>query len=309
MNESMFEGKIPKSRLFEIESLISNKVSNCVLSYPNGEPTYSGNVITAKANTKVLIPNGINSDGTLNNILYILPNDTISTSYLSVETVGAFLNYNGNVDLRLYTVSEETPDTSKGWIWFKPSENKFYRNVIGGEFTPTFVCYIGSVVISDTSGTISSFTPIQPVQLATVDFVNNKIGILTENSLNINGSNSTSNTLTNIFTSSSEQGIRQAQTYNIQTISETGGTINLVWGVYNCTISTATVFNLPVSPVSGYQQIKLILAVSGTPTINWGTTIFYNGNTPDISTAGYYHCYWDYDPISSKWVCGVMKEG
>ena len=46
----------------------SNKLTNCILSAPNGVATHSGNSITLKAGLKVLIPNGRNADKSLKNI-------------------------------------------------------------------------------------------------------------------------------------------------------------------------------------------------------------------------------------------------
>ena len=98
--------------------------------------------------------------------------------------------------------------------------------------------------------------------------------------------------------------------YSINAISATSGSINLgVTCVYKMTVTDTTTFVLPTTPVADkHNQIKLMLKVTGTPTINWGTTNFFNKQTPDI-TEGYYDVYFDYDPNLAAWVCGVMAKG
>lgn len=98
--------------------------------------------------------------------------------------------------------------------------------------------------------------------------------------------------------------------YSIYGISATSGSVNLnVTNVYKMTVTDTTTFVLPATPVADkHNQIKLMLKVTGTPTINWGTTNFFNKQTPDI-TEGYYDVYFDYDPNLAAWVCGVMAKG
>lgn len=98
--------------------------------------------------------------------------------------------------------------------------------------------------------------------------------------------------------------------YNIYGISATSGSINLdATRVYKMTVTDTTTFVLPATPVADkHNQIKLMLKVTGTPTINWGTINFFNKQTPDI-TEGYYDVYFDYDPNLAAWVCGVMAKG
>ena len=98
--------------------------------------------------------------------------------------------------------------------------------------------------------------------------------------------------------------------YSINAISATSGSINLeVTRVYKMTVTGTTTFVLPATPAADkHNQIKLMLKVTGTPTINWGTTNFFNKQTPEI-TEGYYDVYFDYDPNLAAWVCGVMAKG
>lgn len=98
--------------------------------------------------------------------------------------------------------------------------------------------------------------------------------------------------------------------YSIYGISATSGSVNLeVTRVYKMTVTDTTTFVLPTSPVADkHNQIKIMLKVTGTPTINWGTANFFNKQTPEI-TEGYYDVYFDYDPNLAAWVCGVMAKG
>lgn len=68
----------------------------CILEAPNGVLTYSGSTVTVKAGLRVLIPNGLNTNGTPKFIDYILPaDDSWSVSYAGY--VYALLQSNGNL--------------------------------------------------------------------------------------------------------------------------------------------------------------------------------------------------------------------
>lgn len=96
----------------------------------------------------------------------------------------------------------------------------------------------------------------------------------------------------------------------VQTLSSSSGTVTLEDGnVYCVSVNAATTFDLPaVTDVSVHHQIKVFLSVSGTPTINWGTTQFLGREAPDIKS-GEYVVYFDYIPALSKWVVGAMEAG
>jgi hypothetical protein len=67
--------------------LNKSQITNCILEAPNGIATYSGNVVTVKEGLKVLIPNGRNTDGTLNNIQFTLPEDVTLTEQNGARTI------------------------------------------------------------------------------------------------------------------------------------------------------------------------------------------------------------------------------
>lgn len=96
----------------------------------------------------------------------------------------------------------------------------------------------------------------------------------------------------------------------ITALTATSGTITLsVNKIYTLSVTGATTFSLPTpSNKNVFNQIKVMLKVTGTPTINWGTTNFFNNETPTIK-AGNYDVYFDYDNLMGAWVVGVMSKG
>ena len=93
-------------------------------------------------------------------------------------------------------------------------------------------------------------------------------------------------------------------------LSATSGTLTLaVNKAYSAAITGNTTFSLPTPGNKNvFNQIKVMLKVTGTPTINWGTTQFFNKATPEIE-AGCYDVYFDYDNNLNAWVCGAMPKG
>lgn len=79
--------------------------------------------------------------------------------------------------------------------------------------------------------------------------------------------------------------------------------------IYSTTVSVGVKFILP-TPTNKtiFNQIKVMMKVTGTPTINWGTTNFFNKSEPSIE-AGNYDVYFDYDNLLNAWVCGVLPKG
>lgn len=95
----------------------------------------------------------------------------------------------------------------------------------------------------------------------------------------------------------------------IISISSTSGTVALETNtIYKMTCDGATTFILPEVNGSFHHQIKLFMAVTGTPTITWGTDTFFDESMP-ILEAGNYEVFFDYDPNLSTWVAGALKVG
>lgn len=120
--------------------------------------------------------------------------------------------------------------------------------------------------------------------------------------------NSTKNTAVNTV----EQAGAVIANYQqpIVVIAETSGTIALQsTKIYQMQITDAVSFVLPSEVNTRYfNQIKVIAQITGTPTIDWGTTQFFNKATPEIE-GGSYDIYFDYDNLLGAWVCGAMAKG
>lgn len=109
---------------------------------------YIGSTIWVDKGVKGLIPNGRNSDGTLNNIEHIT--SKIST-YTNTNQAGEFLiridkNYISAINLEKYHISNNEPfEARTSWdVWYSPKDNLFRADggnwdsrsfVIGGSFS------------------------------------------------------------------------------------------------------------------------------------------------------------------------------
>ena len=149
---------------------LSNKITNCILSAPNGVATYSGSTITVKQGLKFLIPNGRNADGTLNNIETILPND-ISRD-VEVSSNGTYIALVNNTEevysidyvlLNTYYESRVKPTSSTARRWLD-TENNYYYALDSGVQKQVFSTKVLTFVVKD--GQITALFPYQPVALA-----------------------------------------------------------------------------------------------------------------------------------------------
>ena len=98
---------------------------------------------------------------------------------------------------------------------------------------------------------------------------------------------------------------------DITAISATSGTVSLNANtLYKMTISGETTFSLP-STVNAekHNQIKILANLSVVSAINFGTTKYFNCEAPDMSEAGFYDIYIDYDPHQASWVAGAIRKG
>ena len=97
--------------------------------------------------------------------------------------------------------------------------------------------------------------------------------------------------------------------HSILNVSETSGTVTLTANrIHKMNISGATTFSLPAGNASVFTQIKVMVNVTGTPSINWGTSRFFNKKVPSIAE-GQYDFYFDYDPTANAWVAGAVPKG
>lgn len=98
---------------------------------------------------------------------------------------------------------------------------------------------------------------------------------------------------------------------DITEISATSGTVSLNANtLYKMTIDGETTFTLP-SAVNAekHNQIKILTNLSVVAAINFGTDKYFNCEAPDMSEAGFYDIYIDYDPHQSSWVAGAIRKG
>ena len=103
----------------------------------------------------------------------------------------------------------------------------------------------------------------------------------------------------------------KADVQDIVPISATSGTVSLNANtLYKMTIDGETTFTLP-SAVNAekHNQIKILTNLSVVSAINFGTTKYFNCEAPDMSEAGFYDIYLDYDPHQSSWVAGAIRKG
>lgn len=150
--------------------LNKTQITNCILEAPSGVATYSGSTITVKQGLKVLIPNGRNADGTLNNIVYTVEEDiTVPTDSVLNEPRHLFLLSNGtgssNSIYDLYISSEQpTVSNARTTLWYNPETNLYQLRASGtSTFNTVYYCLIAQYGWN--GSTITSFNTYQPVEL------------------------------------------------------------------------------------------------------------------------------------------------
>lgn len=89
----------------------------------------------------------------------------------------------------------------------------------------------------------------------------------------------------------------------------TSGTKSLTKNrVHKITANSTTTFSLPTGSTTEFCQMVVLLYMSSAYTINLGTSVYFGGNTPSMSSAGYYTIIYEYDAVRSSWVVGVLKK-
>lgn len=103
---------------------------------------------------------------------------------------------------------------------------------------------------------------------------------------------------------------------NIDTKSEginvlTGTSITLTDNSINTLgVSGNTTFTLPtVTDTTIFHQILIQMSMATAYTIDLGTTTYFGGTAPDLSTAGNYNLIYEYDNALSEWVVGCINKG
>ena len=156
---------------------LSNKITNCILSAPNGVATYSGNTITAKQGLKCLFANGRNTDNSLKNLEYILEEDVSKDCdvdhptknrllylFLNKTSSGAVLTYIDDENYYEQETQPYEPASGKYGFWYNPTTNIFKVTVNGRAWTQTLLARIGYYTCY--GGAVTSLGVYQPVALA-----------------------------------------------------------------------------------------------------------------------------------------------
>ena len=153
--------------------LNKNQITNCILEAPNGVLTYSGNTITAKQGLKVLIPNGRNTDGTLNNIEYTLENDitkTVTTTYehqdfIFIKNNGTCFTY-GSESIDFYNKLADRPAPATGIYkcCFVAETNLWYVTTNGSSYEELKMAKLGSY-FNNASSQITKLNIDEPINL------------------------------------------------------------------------------------------------------------------------------------------------
>ena len=183
------------NKLNYVENNFLNKtqITNCILEAPNGVATYSGNIITVKSGLKVLMPNGRNSDGTLNNIEYTVPRDlTLDTTglfivsqywYIMLENDNTFAPCAYSRFLSGNALPTSVP-SDEYYLFYHEKENKFYRT--SGSTTPNWTeinkCIIGILYYDKDKG-ITSLEPYNAINIASRDEIDGKLKIISTDNL------------------------------------------------------------------------------------------------------------------------------
>ena len=92
---------------------------------------------------------------------------------------------------------------------------------------------------------------------------------------------------------------------------EASGTIALADNtICKISVTGSITFTLPaISDITKLHQIMVQLYMSTAQTISVGTSYYFNKKAPDLTAAGVYNLYWEYDNTNGYWVCGCLSKG
>lgn len=142
---------------------LSNKITNCILSAPNGVATYSGNTITVKQGLKALLMNGRNTDNSLNNIEYTVSADiSREFDFATSTTALLYLLIDSNGAIGAGTLTEDDTVTIPSGVSFNLNSNLNYIYALS-DTSPKARAILGKVQV--TNGNITAIFPYQPVEL------------------------------------------------------------------------------------------------------------------------------------------------
>ncbi len=135
------------------QALRQTQISNCILESPNGVADFEANTITIKQGLTVLIPNGRNADGTLNNIEYVVPNDIQLTRTIEdSDKIFIVLNQtdNSSFDAKEYNTYKSKPsEFNSSSINYVIDENKIYQTTAANETNEANLIVLGYTLLTE----------------------------------------------------------------------------------------------------------------------------------------------------------------
>ena len=135
------------------QALRQTQITNCILESPNGVADFEENLITIKQGLKVLIPNGRNADGTLNNIEYVVPNDIQLTRTIEdSDKIFIVLNQtdNSSFDAKEYNTYKSKPsEFNSSSINYVIDENKIYQTTAANETNEANLIVLGYALLTE----------------------------------------------------------------------------------------------------------------------------------------------------------------
>ncbi len=160
----------------------TNKFTNCILSASNGVASYSTNEITIKSELKVLIPDGLTGDKTLNNIELKLEENVIFVCTDAVEDEFYLLLYEDeSVDnistSTFFTVntSDDLPELVLGenYMYYVKDKNYYYSSNNGSSYTTQSCIVIAKYSTSNDNlvTTLTAYSPIELLKKADTDWI------------------------------------------------------------------------------------------------------------------------------------------
>ena len=82
--------------------------------------------------------------------------------------------------------------------------------------------------------------------------------------------------------------------------------------VYSIVPTDDITFTLPTitgEEVNKFHQIMVQVKMDTVYNINFGTTHYFDLEAPDMTNAGNYNIYFEYDCLNNYWVCGAVRKG
>ena len=91
----------------------------------------------------------------------------------------------------------------------------------------------------------------------------------------------------------------------------TSGSITLSDNSINSITPSGNItFTLPtITDNTVFHEIMIQINLSTVYTIDYGTTYYFNKTAPDLSSAGTYNLYYEYDKATQQWYCGALSKG